>query len=563
MTRKNKNSFICNLFKKDIFLLGFCMLTIFGYFLPYIILSENFPITVHDNLDSIIIWVKILLENGKMNPSDSKSISQLMNGLPISSIYFSYDISYIFFKLFDVYWGFIVNKIIMSLVGFFGMYLLLANYFIPKKEHKLIQFSVALIFALLPFWGFTLSVSGLPLLLYAFLNIRNGNPHYYNWLIIILLAFYSSLVFAGFFFMIVVFLGFIYDIIKTKRNNKKFLLAIVTLGIGYLISHYPLFHSFIVNSDYKTHRFEFKIDSIGLSESFKNAKNMFLNGQYHSHSLHLFILPAVILCLFLIWKKRKAYKIYLLMVIFIFLTSLFYGFINWKEVSSFFYMLSKIIPVQLQRFHTLHPMFWYILFAISLSVILSKLKFGKYVVGVLVFLQLGFVVKNHEFFKNNGQPSFKTFYAQDIFKDIKNYIGKDQSTYRVMSLGIHPAVSLYNGFYTLDGYVANYPLQYKHDFRKIIKGELDKDLVLKKYFDNWGSRCYAFSSELGKNFMVSKHITKKIEHLNFDLDAFNQMGGQYIISAVEINSNDQERYMLKKTFESKEGFWKIYLYQIH
>jgi hypothetical protein len=207
-------------------------------------------------------------------------------------------------------------------------------------------------------------------------------------------------------------------------------------------------------------------------------------------------------------------------------------------------------------------MFWYVLFAISLSVILTNLKFGKYLVVLLIVLQFGFVIKHHEYFVNKNKPSFKTFYEKNIFEDIKKFIGKDPSMYRVMSLGIHPAVSQYNGFYTLDGYVANYPLEYKHEFRKIISGELNKDFILKNYFDNWGSRCYAFSAELGKNFMFDKRAQKKVEQLNFDLDAFKKMGGEYIISAVEINPNNNPEYILQKTFESKDSFWKIYLYQI-
>ncbi len=44
---------------------------------------------------------------------------------------------------------------------------------------------VSLAFALLSFWPFGgLSVAGMPLTLYAFLNIRDGNLQYWNWLFI-------------------------------------------------------------------------------------------------------------------------------------------------------------------------------------------------------------------------------------------------------------------------------------------------------------------------------------------------------------------------------------------
>ena len=127
---------------------------------------------------------------------------------------------------------------------------------------------------------------------------------------------------------------------------------------------------------------------------------------------------------------------------------------------------------------------------------------------------------------------------------------------------MHPAVSLYNNFYTLDGYCANYPLTYKHEFRKIIAGELSKDYEIKSYFDDWGSRCYAFSAELGRSYLFGKNSKKKIDHLDYDTSAFKTMGGQYIISALEIDTLTNKNYNLCKVFENKQSYWKIYLYKV-
>lgn len=44
----------------------------------------------------------------------------------------------------------------------------------------------------------------------------------------------------------------------------------------------------------------------------------------------------------------------------------------------------------------------------------------------------------------------------------------------MISVGIYPAAAAYNGFHCLDGYSNNYPLEYKHAFRQIMEGELDK-----------------------------------------------------------------------------------------
>ena len=53
-------------------------------------------------------------------------------------------------------------------------------------------------------------------------------------------------------------------------------------------------------------------------------------------------------------------------------------------------------------------------------------------------------------------------------QEIDDAIGRDKSTYRVAHLGISPAPALMHGFYTVDGYSNNYPLEYKHRFREVI-----------------------------------------------------------------------------------------------
>jgi hypothetical protein len=75
---------------------------------------------------------------------------------------------------------------------------------------------------------------------------------------------------------------------------------------------------------------------------------------------------------------------------------------------------------------------------------------------------------------------------------LKKGVGKPIQDYRVVSIGLHPAVAQYNGLYTLDTYNNFYPLSYKHQFLNIIAPELNKNKSLKSYFDLWGGRCYIF-----------------------------------------------------------------------
>ena len=85
--------------------------------------------------------------------------------------------------------------------------------------------------------------------------------------------------------------------------------------------------------------------------------------------------------------------------------------------------------------------------------------------------------------------SWRKYYAEDLFAKVEETIGKNKNEYKVACIGVNSSVALFNGFYTVDGYSTDYPLEYKHRFRKVIEKELDKDEGIKGYFDNWGNRC--------------------------------------------------------------------------
>jgi hypothetical protein len=545
--------------EKGLFSLSF--LTIFFYFLAYVVFGEDSTLNIGDNLDSNVAWVKILLDRGNLFSSPNASLDQVFNGIPLSSLMGSYDISLIWFKIFGIYWGYVFNRFLLAIVGFLGMYFLLKRHFLNSNVFILIPVGVALLYALLPFWSFTMTVAGLPLLLFAFLNLRSHNSHYSNWIIIMLFPFCSSLVLSGVFFIILITLLYIYDTFKLRVINFRFLSGIILLGVMYLISHFPLFYSFFQSSVFLSHRVEFQTQELTLSESLSKAFEVFINGQFHAHSKHKFILIPTLIGVYLMLKSEKINKRFMIILLFIIITSVFFGLYYWSSFAHIAKQIMSFLPIQLNRFHFLHPMFWYILFAFSLVVISIFFSFGKHIVTLILILQFLYVLKQHELFKNRFGPSFSQFYAEEQFGEIKSFINKPQKSYRVISLGLHPAISQFNGFYTLDGYIPNYSLSYKHEFRKIISCELNKKEELKDYFDNWGSRCYAFSSEFGRDFLNPGK--NKIEHLDFNYDAFKNLGGDYIISSVEVDTIINDRVKLLQTFNKDNGFWKIRLYEVH
>jgi hypothetical protein len=151
-----------------------------------------------------------------------------------------------------------------------------------------------------------------------------------------------------------------------------------------------------------------------------------------------------------------------------------------------------------------------------------------------------------------------------LYSKIDKFIGIEKSKYRVLSIGIHPATALYNGFYTLDGYFMTFPLKYKLEFRKIIEKELSKNKELKNWFDEWGSRCYAVPSELGgyRDIIYSKKKNIKLKDLQLNSEAIKNMGGKYIFSSMEILNYKENNLKFLKKFDAKESIWEIYLYKV-
>lgn len=555
---------------------------------------ESSCVLIHDNLDGVSY--ALLAKARGLYFSLNGIIKNVMNGIPSSAIFCGFSLGEVLYLLFDSMVAYILNEIFMRAVAFFGMFLLLKKHVLPnEKEPPVIAVGVALCFAMLPFWplGF-LSVAGQPLLLYAFLNIIKKESTWYHWFIIVVFPFYSSLILAGFAISLMLLMILIYNSVLNRKINYRGLIALAILAILYLIANYRLIYTLCFSSGFVSHRVEFGSAPLTLKgalvkSAIKSVKN-FLSGQYHAASLHkYFVSISIFIALLCLYKRRKHNNLLFILILSAGLISLFYGF--WGIIALKLQNTLFIRGFQWNRIHYLHPLLWYLAFGLSLSIILRNIryqKFSLYLISFLLICQLGYNICNasplrmllinnlrHNALVNNlrqklmhrthpihKQLTFGEFYSSALFDDIKKYIGKPLESYRVVSIGMHPSIALFNGFYVLDAYISNYPLEYKHKFRKIIEKELSKNEMLQKYFDNWGSRCYVFVSELGNNYLVRKDDNIKIRNLELNTKALKDMGGEYIFSATEIMNYKDNNLKYLRVFENDKSQWRIYLYKV-
>ena len=565
-----------------------CLLLFFLYLLPFLILRQNAHFPINDNLDWITGW--IMLANSAQALSLEGQIPQVMNGVPRSSMPSGFNVITWLYMIFPPFQAYLINFIIVHSVAFLGAYLFL-NLLAEKanfKDRSFIIWGTALCFALLPFYTvYGLSIAGQPLLAYAFLNIYYDKKLLKSFLIIIGFTFYSSLPLVGVFIIVAMALIAFLDFWQKKILRKNFIFAIFTLAASYCIAEIWLVYSVLFPDGIVSSRTEIDRIAIGQNRDFigvlKLIARNFVFGQYHAVSLHYYILIAAVPMGVLagIFTRDSLLKKLLLFLSIAFFISVIYGFRYFTPFMELSAQSDFLNAFQIQRFHWFHPFLWCLIFALSLAII-SRLKIiGKFLAIALLSLQVAFLFANNieynlllkekEIISQDSQImpnawiyeniTYKEFFSERLFQKVDAYIGRPKEDYRVLSIGIYPAITQYNGFYTLDGRLNIYPLEYKHEFRKIIEKELDKNPFWRNYFDNWGITCYILPAEL-QYLQVRKTYLLTLKNLELNSAQIKNLGGEYIFSAAEIENYQQTGLTFLTRITDDESPWEIFLYKV-
>ncbi len=559
------------------------------FWAPYLVRGPNLHVKIFDNLDCHIAHSRILAESGKtfsLNPQTK--LDNFLNGIHLSGVDSGFNVLTWLFMIFPPFIAYALNDLLVRLVALLGMVLLLKKHIIKPGEEE--QYPViigsALCFALLPFYpAGGISVAGIPLLLYSFLNILDHQGKTRDFLVILLFPFYSKLALAGFFIAVGLFILFIMDWIRKKKINFASLGALAVLTLAYCFTHFHLLYSFL-SPDFVSYREEINAAGISTAKAMKYAIDNFIFDRVNEvGAQNLFVIGAAALATVVSIIKKIKVRLMPGLVFFTLATAFMWGFKYWAGIIPLREKYQVLNAFDFSRFYWLNPFLWYLVFALALPVIL-KIKPGKILVFLLILGQVLFMFMfyNWEYrhllgIRNSfaGSPltyslTYKEFYSEGLFEEIDHYINKPKKDYRVVSLGIPPGISQYNGYYTLDIYTDVYTLEYKHRFREIIEKEMEKNSYVKRVFDENAKRCYLFVSDLyGKKgvpgMIFTRGITKnespglKVRNLDLNTAAFKELGGEYIFSAVEIADYAENRLSFEKVFEHKESPWRIYLYR--
>ncbi len=534
-------------------------------FLPYLLLWNESYIRIHDTLEGID-YQNLFRAGMAFDYSPGAKLEQVMNGLPRAAVKTGWSFIALWHWVFGLYGGYIFNYLLVHITAFGGMLLLLRNHFTKTKDKEWLAVGVALCFSWVPFFTMLgMSVAGLPLVAWALCLPKHRLGA--KLAVLTLFPFYSDIVWAG--VPVLAFGGAFFLLQKwnTGRWDWPLFLAIAWMAVLYIAINWQLFQITFAPGGFLSHRVEYDYfynKALSPWHSLKETAMVFFLCHHH---IGVFVSVPVMLATGSAWKWFGFDKTVARLAAAILVASIFYGFYNyivWVG-SSYFELLKSF---KFERAIVMLPVLWLVLFTLVLEKIAKR---NRQLALWFLTAQLAIcMVANDEFSQNLRQlanqprkPNFKAFFDEKLFTEIDQFIDLPKESYRVVSLGMHPSVAQYNGFYTLDRHASLYDLRYKHQFRCIMANELKKSAPLLKEFDHFGNRCYLYSAELGKDydaFLCGKNTGRSICQLDLNIESLCAMGGCYLFSAVEIGNAADVGLRLKKVFEGR--FWQVHLYKV-
>lgn len=572
--------------------LGGLLLIIF-YLIPYFMLGKQASFRITDFLDDEVI--QYMLSGKYFFTSFNTKVAEWFNGADKFAIQPPCFLLIWPFYFWSFYKAVMVSVILGEFFAYTGMFLLVQKIF--KGEYPAVTMTISFLFSILPFYpSYGLSSIGIPLVVWAFWEVSEKKHIILAYMTICFWGLYSSLVWSGYFIIgfALVFAFFLF-VKKRKRCGLRVFFGSLVLTVTYVFTFKDTIYG-IFFSGVESHRNT--PGRVYVPARFKDTfVSLFKYGQYHAPSYHTYIMAGsllvIILVLFLLYvspRSRIVKNKWFLAA------TLWAGAVIIAVFSAFYQSeagywlrghLGVLQSVQLDRVYWLYPTIWYTEAAVCMAIfydlckvyvrkpIACKALYCIEIVGVLVFMVPYLIGKNTEYKSNlfrimgkdNGLVSYKEYYDEKLFAEIKDYIHLEPAQYRVVCLGLAPAVASANGLYTLDAYSTNYSLDYKMKFRKVIAAELDKNADLEWYFDSWGNRCYLFSAELGKNWDVNKEEPAYVSNWEINTQALKELTSEtnmktYILSAAEIRNATDIGLNCIKEFDQPDSYRHIYLYSI-
>ena len=563
---------------------------------PNLILGEDAIFAYHDQLDGEMIGY--ILQARHLFSGDV--LPEFMGGASKTALTMPAPICVLLFLGESPLGALTVMQLAGRLAGFAGMYLLSRE----LTGHAWIGSMAGILYGLLPFLPvYGLSQYGIPLLFWCALQLRKGKHLIFSYCYTAFFGLASSLVLAGFGLLGLGAAFFVMDLWR-RRRPWHFLAAWQLLLCVYIAENWRLLVQFLgIGDGFVSHKAEYAINARPFWDTLVQGISA---GAQSGEGYHGLLIPAVLgavtiaLAVFRVQEKGKSgagdpavWPVCVRSLRYMgccagwnLLFALLAALWESSVLAGLRRSMGAIGAFQIDRILWMAPCFWYLMSACGIAILwelwagykgrrwllaggcLMLAGIAAGITGIRILLA-GDIKSNVQKLRDPEYSilSYRDYYGIGVMEQVRDFLteqtGTGQDGYRVVSLGIDPAAALYHGFYCLDGYSNNYSLDYKHKFRKVLGPELEKSEYLRIYFDQWGNRCYLFSSECPGYVTIKKHGFF-FQDYQLDTDALREMGCDWLLSAAYIlNAESQGLELMNETpFETEGSYYGIYVYKV-
>ena len=498
---------------KDYFHFLFIFLILLNYLIP-LALFGNITLFYHDVLDAGVVYNSVL---GKFYSGERDAFNIFLNG-NIEAYHMQY-----LLKPFSLIYGVLNTELAFWTTDFLIKITSYISFFILAKKISKNYFVSCLASCVYAYFnsnalnGFGTSI--FPYLVYLSLFKNNLNIKHY--LIIFIFGINSDIVSSLLFSPILLILIFCFE---KELFFKKIIFFVKLISVFYfamILTSLNLIYLFFSIEEF--HRISFFNERPSLIENLKETFSGILNIPLSYSDFTFFkkipqtLIVVPIITLSFITKNLVIKKI-LYFYLFYFFLKFTFDLKIFENIGSGLYKLTWL------------NIFFPFVYALMLLKLLNIRQYTK-ILSLFSFVAIiAFVVGpsavpfyklniSNKFNNYNNIYTFSGYYRTKDFIEFRKLIKED----RAISVGLDPMVVAMNNIKVIDGYHNLYPQKYKIEFRKIIKAELEENESLRKYYDNWGSRVYAFVNDPRKP--------------RLNLNAAKKIGAKYLISKFKLIEN--------------------------
>jgi hypothetical protein len=545
------------------------------HLLPRLLLGRHTHFTLHDNLDSDMLFRVLIARDHRMFAPNA-IIPEIFGGLPRWDYPSPFKLGSMLFWLLPTFWAYITLEAVVRAFAVAGMGLLLRDYVPAPRAYRL---AIAATFGILPFYTiYDLSVAGEPLVAWALLNLLHGRRIRGSLMVCAVYPF-ASILWTGAPFFLALAAGYIaLHALRAGRMPRYAAAGFVVIAAGYLVADQAGLAG-LLRAEFVSQR-----SVLGPVLDARAGWAMLLGGHYNAATLHTPILITTLYLIPFLFGRDQPHAARMLSTMLALA-----AFCSFSEQSWFLQVLQPLYKraswlheVNI-RFSWSLPLIWYVTLAL-VALYWSNARLPGRVLNVLLAVQFAWVFAAPNWAPGSFYPELRTnyvmlferllgrkprllgyaeFMSEKAFAQIRKRIGAD--TGRVISIGMHPAIAAYNGLPCADGVHDNYPLSYKLRFRRMIARELARDKHRSTSIDRFGSSLYVTVREFKNDWYDEPqprppHVLRR---LDLDEAALHDLGVKWVVSALKFKAGSRPALLIDRgTFGDAAEGYRLSLYRV-